>query len=129
MAFKPSDKRKAPDPQVNPDVTPVMNLMVVLIPLLLNVASFVQLGLLEYSPPLIEEAAPSDELGGGESSQEPGAEAKLNLTLNITFDGFEISMFGATSGDDFITIPKLPDGHYDLDSLHKELIRIREEVI
>ncbi len=131
MAFKPSDKRaKAPE-SVDPDVTPIMNLMIVLIPVLLSVAEFVQLALLEYSPPPIEAGAGE---GGGDSEDEtPPEEAlpKLNLTLNITEEGFNVSLFGATSeGENFLSIPKDEAlGSYNFTALRDELVRIRTEII
>lgn len=128
MAFKPSLRRKVPDDTVEPNITPIMNLMVVLIPMLLSVAEFVHLSLLEYLPPpaegMTEETA--DETGGDQG----GAEiAELNLLLNATDDGFEISLFGETKGENFKKIPKLPSGEYDYESLHTELVRIKEEII
>ncbi len=128
MAYKPSDKRKAPDSQINPDVTPIMNLMVVLIPLLLSVAEFIKIGLLEYSPPPIEEAGGGDNEGEGEEN-DADAPKPMNLLLNISEENFEISMFGATQeGENFKILPKV-DGEYDYDALHKELVRIRQDII
>lgn len=130
MAYKPSDKRKQPPSTIEPDVTPIMNLMVVLIPLLLSVAEFVKLALLEYSPPPIEDiGAQGEGEGGGEGGEE---QTNLNLMLNITENEFQVSVFGATKeGENFKKIPKVGEGpfEYDYDGLHEELVRIRKEVI
>ncbi|MBD3165849.1 hypothetical protein GF324_04580 [bacterium] len=122
---------------------PIMNLMVVLIPMLLSLTQFIQLALMQYNPPPVEEVGEGDDSdsGDGGSSDAP---AKLDLLLNITEEGFELSMFGKTKGDDFVAIPKVPltiqgqtatgpDGQpmmvFDYDKLHEELVRVRKEVI
>lgn len=51
MAFKPSDKKKRAPESIEPNITPIMNLMVVLIPMLLSAARLTELSLLEYLPP------------------------------------------------------------------------------
>jgi hypothetical protein len=125
VAFKPSAKRKASKDQIEPEILPIMNLVIVLIPMLLSVAQFVQIALLEYAPPPIEDTGGGDGGGGG-----GGAEtATLNLLLNISETGFEVSMFGATSGENFKAIAKKPDGSFDYDALHKELVRVRQNII
>ena len=128
MAFKPSLRRKTPDATVEPNITPIMNLMVVLIPMLLSVAQFVHLSLLEYLPPPAEGFADESEGDGG--GDDGGAEvAELGLLLNATKEGFEISLFGETKGDNFKKIPNLPSGDYDFDALHQELVRIKTDII
>jgi len=125
VAFKPSAKRKAPEENVEPNITPIMNLMVVLIPMLLSVAQFVQLSLLEYLPPPIEDVA-SEGGGGGEGGSGP---ALMDLLVNVGDNGFEVSLFGDNKGENFRVIPKLPDGSYDFDGLHAELVRIKTQIV
>ncbi len=128
MAFKPSLKRKAVTQNVEPNILPIMNLIVVLVPMLLSVAEFVHLSLLVYLPPPVEDVAESE--GEGSGGEQGGGEAmELNLLLNANDSGFEISLFGETKGDNFKMINKLPDGEYDFDALHEELVRVKKEVV
>jgi len=81
VAFKPSDKRKREEEDLDLNITPIMNLMVVLIPLLLSAAKFTQLALLEYLPPA--EAASSESAPPGETKGGAGEEISLNLLVNL----------------------------------------------
>lgn len=126
MAFKPSAKRKASKDQIEPEILPIMNLVIVLIPMLLSVAQFVQVALLEYAPPPIADTGGGGEGGGGGDNSPT---ATLNLLLNISDTGFEVSSFGATSGENFRAVPRKPDGSYDYTALHTEFVRIRQQVI
>jgi len=128
VAYKPSDKRNKAPANIDPDVTPIMNLMVVLIPLLISMAEFVKIALLEYAPPAIEEPSGEGD-GGGSDNQNQQQDVKLNLTLNITEEALQVSLFGQTSGENFIEIANLPDGAYDFEALHKEFVRIRTDII
>jgi len=118
VAYRPSRKRKAVQPSPEINVTPIMNLMVVLIPMLLAVAQFVRISLIEYQPP------PAESHLGGEGS----AEKRLDLVLNVLPDGFEISCFGATRGEHYRYLPKR-DTAYDFAGLGRELQRIRREIV
>ncbi len=62
-ANKPSDRRKQDEGGTDLNLTPIMNLMVVLIPMLIQVAVFTKLALLQYLPPA--EAEQSSSSGGG----------------------------------------------------------------
>ncbi len=130
MAYKPSDRAKGGEESIEPNVTPIMNLMVVLIPMLLQVAAFVQLALLEYAPPPIDE-------GGGTSGEQEQEQPDsliddrplLNLTLNVTEEAFQVSMKGATKGENFMEIPVVSPGNYNFDGLRDSLVHIRQEII
>ena len=118
MAYRPSRKRKVVPAQPEVNITPIMNLMVVLIPMLLAVAQYVQVSLLEYQPPPGEILADSG-----------GVQAKrLDLVVNLLPGGFEVSMFGATSGKNYRFIPK-QNKEYDLGALGNYLRNIQKNQV
>jgi len=121
MAFRPSRKRKATQITPETNITPVMNLVVVLIPMLLAVAQFVNVSLLDYQPP------PAEDLASANDSRDLGDQ--LELVVNVLPDGFEVSLFGATRGRNFRRIGLTESGVHDLDALHAELVRVRETVV
>ncbi|KAA3661619.1 MAG: hypothetical protein DWQ10_04175 [Calditrichaeota bacterium] len=85
MAYKPSQRRSIETLPTEPNLTPIMNLMVVLIPLLLSSAEFVKLGAIELNlPPVVGPLV------------EPGAlpvegTKHLELSIFITKDSFVIN--------------------------------------
>ena len=115
MAYRPSRKRKVVliEPELN--ITPIMNLMVVLIPMLLAVAQFVQVSLLEYQPPPAEIAAESSTV----------EEKRLDLVVNVLPKGYEVSLFGATSGTNYRFISK-KEGDYNVQALQEHLKQVHE---
>ncbi|MCB2199407.1 biopolymer transporter ExbD [bacterium] len=115
MAYRPSRKRKVVTIEPELNITPIMNLMVVLIPMLLAVAQFVQVSLLEYQPPPSEVAADS-----GTSE-----EKRLDLVVNVLPRGYEVSLFGATSGKDYRFIGK-KGGDYNIQELQDHLKRLHQ---
>lgn len=134
-AYRPSEKLK-PDDDADVDVTPIMNLVVVLIPLLLQMAAFTKISLLEYLPPLeAPETAASSEAGGGDGGG--AADAKLGLIVNLTrgnedvaANGIQISMYGKTEeGPHFYVIPLQPDGNFNFDGLTDSLWSIKQNEI
>lgn len=105
-------------------MTPVMNLMVVLIPLLLSSATWVKIGVIDLNlPPTV----------GAEVSQlSAPKETKKNLDLAVTIteEGFYISsslevMKGLKKGEP--TIPLKEDGSYDYEKLSQKLYEIKQE--
>ena len=131
MAFKPSEKRNRDEEDLELNITPIMNLMVVLIPLLLSVAQLTELSLLEYLPPAeaaaTEDGAatPPDEGGGGER-------AKINLLVNLAEEGLQVSIFGAvdnSSGEYFFEIPLTANQTYDWNALTQRLVQIKQDQI
>jgi len=126
MAFRPSLKKKRPFVEAEANITPVMNLICVLIPMLLSTAKFVDLALLEYAPPLIQE---TDAEAGGGAGDEGGAGQLLELRLNVAYNALEISTFNATSGENFSTISMTPDGLYDFAALRNKLVDIKERIV
>jgi biopolymer transport protein ExbD len=126
MAFKPSFKKKRLLVEAEANLTPVMNLICVLIPMLLGSAKFIDLALLEYTPPLIEETG--TEAGGG-SGAGGALSALLELRVNVTYDALEVSIFNATGGENYSTLPKKPDGSYDYEALRQRLVDIKQRTV
>ena len=85
MAFKPSKRSSQELEEVKLDLTPVMNLMVVLIPLLLTSATYVKIGVIDLNLP----PAVGTTVSQLEAPKE--SEKKLDLAVTITEEGFYIS--------------------------------------
>lgn len=122
MAFRPSQRSLRPREETEPNLTPIMNLMVVLIPLLLTSAQFIKLGMIEINlPPAISAA----EL----QNRPKEIDKKLDLTVTITDQGFYLaSSFGVALGNgDEPTIPVSSNGVYDFDELNKNLYEIKKQ--
>lgn len=131
MAFKPSMRRKGEDLEQELDIRPVMNLMVVLIPLLLISAEWVKLGSIEINVPPSKTAG----LGEGEAeaqSEEREIEKRLGLSIAITDLGITIASPGAILGGaenpEGPTIPINTDGTYDFELLKNKLIEIKKAI-
>ncbi|MCP4413513.1 MAG: hypothetical protein GY808_13225, partial [Gammaproteobacteria bacterium] len=77
MAYKPSARQSSDELDMDLDIRPVMNLMVVLIPLLLQGAEWVKLGAIEINAP------PTKSIGSnpGEQQDQKEAEKKIGLKL------------------------------------------------
>jgi biopolymer transport protein ExbB len=112
------------------DVTPMLNLMVILIPVLLTSSEFVQIGAIELKLP---EAAQGG--AGGESAVAP--DAKLDLGVVITSKGFTV--FNYFKAEDKTAKPAgaegpqpdipLVNGVYDIDALGKKLVEVKKKVL
>ncbi len=91
MAFKPSMRRSGKSLDMELDIKPVMNLMVVLIPLLLAGVEMVKLSIIEIDLP------PSKGGGGGTSEENPDKEKekRLGLKIAIVRDGISLATAGA----------------------------------
>lgn len=126
MAHRPSRKKKRPFEEAEANVTPVMNLMCVLIPMLLSTAKFVDLALLEYNPPIVQEV---EESMGENGNRESASDKLLELRVNVAYSGLEISIFNAVAGEDYITIPLKPDDDYDFTAFKEKLIDIKERIV
>jgi biopolymer transport protein ExbD len=107
---------------VEPNLTPVMNLMVVLIPLLLSSAEFIKIAILELNLP--PAAGPVQE-----ALQKPQEKIRtLDWTVSITDEGFFISSALAVlrpDGGEGPSIPIRPDGTYDFEALTQKLYEIK----
>lgn len=128
MAYKPSARRKSAELDMDLDIKPVMNLMVVLIPLLLAGAEFVKLSIIEINLP------PQSQGGGGEEEQNPDRELeqRLNLSIVITKSGFSItspSMVLPGATEEGPTIPINDDNTFDYAKLKEKLIEVKKMVL
>ena len=110
MAYKPSMRRSGESVDIELDIKPVMNLMVVLIPLLLAGVEMVKLSIVEIDLPPASAGA-----GQGENQNNPEKEKekKLGLKIAITSDGISLATASAVmTGEqgEGPTIPVQADG-------------------
>lgn len=121
MAFRPSKRKdKALSSLLEAediDVTPLMNMMVILIPFLITMAVFTELTAINFSLP----PAMSDAGGAGDGQPPPGQNDKLDISLAITANGLTL----AGTGQVLPPIPKLSDGKYDWEALNRALRAIK----
>lgn len=128
MAFKPSDKRKfvAEDAELN--LLPILNMIVVLIPLLLTSSEWVRLGLLETRLPPAAAGG-----GSGMATEQEQPLPKLSLVVAVDDQGVGISILGATSTSTepgrYKHVPRTAEGKLDFQAVSAELLRIRKEVV
>jgi biopolymer transport protein ExbD len=130
MAYKPSMRRRSETLEMDLDIRPVMNLMVVLIPLLIASAEWVKLGIIEINVP------PSKAAGAGEDEESQDElkekELKLGLKVAVTHDGITIGnamvLLSGEEGEEGPTVPKNEDGTYNYEKLKKELIEIKKKI-
>ena len=126
MAFRPSFRRSSESEDIEPNLTPVMNLMVVLIPLLLSSAQFIKIGVIDLNLP----PAVGTQTVGGTAPKE--TEKKLDLAVTITEQGFYLSSSLAIlkrGEDNGATIPNFEDGSYNFDALALKLYQIKKEAL
>ncbi|RMG64027.1 MAG: hypothetical protein D6715_10300 [Calditrichaeota bacterium] len=128
MAYKPSRRRHLGFQEIPLDIRPVMNLMVVLIPILLYSAEFVKLSIRELNLP------PASGKGTGQAEEKPKETARrFQLTIFIQKNGFMIGNqagYLREEGEDLSqpTIPLKDDGSYDYEALQKKLIEIKQKI-
>ena len=126
MASKPSARGHRQEDKVPPlNVTPVMNLIIILIPALLMSAEFVQLAVINVSAPQIGSGPPP------EDKEDEEEKPKLNLSLTITAQGFTVAGSGAvlpSEGGDAggPTVPKKGE-EFDYEALTKKLVAIKDK--
>lgn len=114
MAFKPSSRKKMKYKETEISLTTVMNLMIILIPLLVQQAFAIKLA----TKPI---DLPTGGGGGGAAIQQ---KAKLNLVVSITKKGF----FVASSFGTLPIIPVKADGTYDYDALAAKLKDVKNQL-
>jgi len=104
------------------NMTPMMNLMVVLIPLLLTSAEFVRLGIIELNLPPAVSAT-----GTGAADEAQSNARKLDLAVTITDRGFFISSSMAVlANEGEPTLPVL-NGVHDYSGLSRKLWEIKQQ--
>ncbi len=130
MAYKPSMRRKNEDEEMELDIRPVMNLMVVLIPLLIAGAEWVKLSVIEINVP---PAKAADGSGVGDNKNDiKEKQKKLGLTIAISDAGITIGNAGVIlSGEsgEGPTVGKLEDGKYDYAKLREKLIDLKKKIV
>lgn len=122
-SYKVSGRRVREEVELEPNMVPFMNLMVVLIPLLLSSSEFVKIGMIEIKLP--ESAQASGGGGGGEQKQ-----IKLDLGVVINSKGFNIFHYlkQDTLKKEDVEIP-LKDGQYDFAALNTRLAEVKKQVL
>jgi len=126
MAFRPSKRSSRQIEPLEMNMFPMMNLMVVLIPLLLSTATSIKIGVIELNLP--------QAVGGPAAQATIPKELKpsLDLTITITAEGFYLSSSRAilkkpeTGGP---TISLNADGEYDFETLSQQLYDIKRKII
>jgi biopolymer transport protein ExbD len=120
------------------DVTPMLNLMVILIPVLLTSSEFVKMGTIELKLPESSAGGAGGGGGGGGAEQK---ELKLDLGVVITSKGFNIFhsfQSGAAAAavalkDRPPDVPLIKDEKgrdaYDYTGLNKKLIEVKHKVL
>jgi biopolymer transport protein ExbD len=127
MAYRPSFRRTALPMQGELEIRPVMNLMVCLIPILLQGAELVKFSVVEIDLP------PTSGGGNTASEQTPQLELgkKLGLKLAITKSGFSLATASAIMSSESgagPTIPAFVDGKFDYVTLNKKLVEIKNMI-
>ena len=123
MAYRPSFRRTHEEEPAEPNLTPIMNLMVVLIPLLLTSAEYIKIGIIELNLP--PAAGPVSM-----ENQKPAEKNRtLDLTVSITDAGFYISSSLAVlrpgEGETGPSIPVKSEGEYNFSELSKKLYELK----
>lgn len=121
MAFRPSLRRSRVQENTGPNMTPIMNLMVVLIPLLLSSAQLIKISIIELNLP--------PAAGARQQLDKPKEKKlKLDLAVTITDEGFYISSSAAVfkKKKKGPSIPKV-NGQYDYELLAQILYKIKRK--
>jgi biopolymer transport protein TolR len=130
MAYKPSMRRHQKILQMELDIRPVMNLMVVLIPLLLAGSVWTKLSVRNLNLPP-KTAGP----GNSETDKPNEIEQRLGLTVIISKEGFFVASQSGILGTEIKkgeeaepTIPLKEDGSYDYQMLQAKLEEIKKAI-
>ena len=129
MAYKPSMRRSGVGLELELDIKPVMNLMVVLIPLLLAGVEYIKLSIIEIDLPPTQAGAGA---GEGEQNPEQEREQRLGLKIAITRDGFTIATASAMMSDESgegPTVPLNAENDFDYDTLKENVLWILPGVV
>lgn len=117
MAYGPSKNRSRSqfEPR-EPNLIPIMNLFIVIIPMLMTIMVTVHLAMIEI-------VLQTESSGGGGGDQEQAEDIPKVITLALFPDRFEIKVEGV---DDVIKIPQLAAGTYDYFTLDKHISLLKE---
>jgi len=118
MALRPSKRRDkalsnlAEDSDI--ELTPMMNVLVILVPFMVTMAVFTQIAAINFSlPPALAE-------GEGDGPQDNKAQQTLDISVAMTDAGFTVT----GTGQVMPLIPKRA-GKYDLEALNKVLRAVK----
>jgi biopolymer transport protein ExbD len=129
MAYKPSMRRSGVSLEMELNITPVMNLMVVLIPLLLLGVEMVKLSIVEIDLPPASAGAGNN---ADEKNPEKEKEKKLGLKIAILSNGISLATASAVmSGEqgEGPTVPVQADGEQNLDMLKEKLVELKKAIM
>jgi biopolymer transport protein ExbB len=120
-------RRRNEEEPADIELTPMLNLMVMLIPFLLSSSEFVKIGAIEMKLPEATASAGEENGGGGGAAQDL---AKLDLGIVITAKGFSVFSYFRTDNAAPVAgqEPDIPlkNGEYDFDALAKKLFEIKK---
>jgi len=117
MAYGPSKNRSRSQSEPRePNLIPIMNLFIVIIPLLMTIMVTVHLAMIEIT-------LPTDSAGGGDEDTEQLEDLPKVITLALLPDRFEILVEGV---EDIITIPQTSDGKYDYFMLDSNMALLKD---
>ena len=107
-----------------------MNLMVVLIPMLIQVAAFTELALLQYMPPAAAEESGGDSQDDKDKPPNEEEISNLDLIVNLVANNvIQVSIFKTTElGEKFYEIPESA-GFYDMKALKDSLYSIKKNIV
>jgi len=126
-AFRPSERKRRDIEETEINLTPIMNLVVVLIPLLLQAMVMTKIGRIDYEPPPL--AVMEESEGGGEGEGGGGGPTLLNLVVNVIDTSLQVSIYGATEGANYWNISLTPEGGYDFARLQAILLEIKTKEV
>ncbi len=118
MAYGPSQNRTGSQQEHRePNLIPIMNLFIVIIPMLMTIMVSVHLAMIEITLP-----AQSAGGGNGEEAEEQVEDLPKMITLALFPDRFEIMV----EGDKGVTeIPQLSPGRHDFVTLDKNIAELK----
>ncbi len=127
--YRFSSKRIKEEIDTEPNIGPMMSLIVILIPLLLSSAEFIKIGAIELNLP----SASEEETMAEKKPEEDKDRLMLNLRVEITKEGFNLLHYfkeEKKKGQESKTLDiPLKDGEYDYQTLKEQLSRIKRLVL
>jgi biopolymer transport protein ExbD len=116
MAFKPSERRKSEEGPEELDLTPYMNFVMILIPVIMQASEYIKLAMIPINLP----PAQGPSIGGPTEQETP--EETLDLAVAITSGGFTITAASAR-----LPIIPLKDDDYDYEKLNQDLWKLKQQ--